>query len=168
MRLFSLWVWLLSLLLMGCQPSPGPSRANSEPVAPLKESRAVSVHDLSRDEEQGGHTLKKHVGRSDSELRDRLRRERRIAAASTYTDRETAERSIGAAIQQNQARIDTWLARSGSRPNLVLDYDAYRPIGRTLRRGDENSQPCSHALVVLKWVGPAGYYVLTSYPECRA
>ncbi len=167
MRSLSLCVCLLSLLLMGCQSATAPSRANSDPVAPLKESRAVSVHDLSRDEEQGGHTLGKHVGRSDSELRDRLRRERRIAAASTYTDRETAEHSIGAAIQQNQARIDAWLARSGSRPNLVLDYDADRPIGRTMRRAQENSQPCSHALVVLKWVDPAGYYVLTSYPECR-
>jgi len=167
MRLLSLCVCLLSLLMMGCQSAPVPSRAHSDPVAPLKESREASVHDLSRDEEQGGHTLRKHVGRSDSELSERLRGERRIAAASTYTDRETAERSIGAAIQQSQARIDTWLARSGSRPNLVIDYDADRPIGRTLRRGHENSQPCFHAVVVLKWVDTAGYYVLTSYPECR-
>src|SRR6516162_11886111 len=31
-----------------------------------------SPHDLSQDEAQGGHTLKKHVGRTDDQLRERL------------------------------------------------------------------------------------------------
>ena len=51
-------------------------------------------------------------------------------------------------------------------PNLVLLYDSDHPIGRTLHRGEDQPEPCSHALVVLKWDGERQYHVLTSYPEC--
>jgi uncharacterized protein YcbX len=109
------------------------------------------------------------VGRTDEELRERLRHERNISAASTYADRATAEMAVGVALQQNQAKIERWLEREGGHPNLVIDYDGdpAHPIGRTLHRGDDQSQPCSHAVVVLKWDGDHHYHVLTSYPECR-
>jgi hypothetical protein len=127
-----------------------------------------SPHDLSQDEAQGGHTLKKHVGRTDDQLRQRLQDEPRISAASTWTDRATAEQALGAALAQNQDRINRWLDRSGNRPNLVLDYDSARPIGRSLLRGADQAEPCSHAVAVLKWAGDRNYYVLTTYPECRS
>ena len=44
-----------------------------------------------------------------------------------------------------------WLNRSGGHPNLVLDYDSEDPIGRTMNRGENQSHPCAHALVVLKY-----------------
>ncbi len=125
------------------------------------------IRDLSRDEAAGGHILRKHVGQTEDELRQRLERERNITGASTYTDRATAERAVGAAIAQSQDRIQRWLSRSGGHPNLVLDYDSGAPIGRTMNRGENQSRPCGHALVVLKYAGPDNYYVLTSYPECR-
>jgi hypothetical protein len=96
-----------------------------------------------------------------------LRHDRHITAASTYTDREAAERAIAASISQNRPKIDRWLARPGGHPNLVLDYDSPQPIGRSMARGEDRAMPCSHAVAVLKWTGPSDYYVLTSYPECR-
>jgi hypothetical protein len=124
--------------------------------------------DLSQDEAAGGHILKKHVGRSDEQLRERLEQERHLSAASTYSDRAAAEFAVGSALQQQQDRVRRWLARQGGHPNLVLDYDAdpQHPVGRSWRRGENRSEPCSHALVVLKWAGPNEFYVLTSYPEC--
>jgi hypothetical protein len=164
---------LLSLVQVGCQSSqPGSTQYASGLSATREEHRAVSgpVRDLSQDEAAGGHTLRKHVGRSDEELRQRLRQERNIAAASTWSDRGTAERAVGTAIEQNQGKIDRWLNRQGGHPNLVIDYDGdpSHPVGRTLRRSADQTEPCSHATVVLKWTGPNDYYVLTSYPECRA
>ena len=79
--------------------------------------------DLGADESRGGHTLERHVGLSDNALRDCLRRERRISAASTWTDRATAERVVALAIAQAASRIERWQARSGARPNLALDYE---------------------------------------------
>lgn len=161
---FGLLIFLAPLA--GCQP---PLQSGATGSAASLESQAASgvAHDLSQDEAQGGHTLKKHVGRSDDQLRERLRRERNISAASTYTDRATAERSIAAALQQNTSKLQKWLSREGGHPNLVLDYDSPQPIGRTMRRGADQAEPCSHSVVVLKWNGPNDYHVLTSYPECR-
>lgn len=156
---------LVCATLVGCHSSQPESRANYTRTV-QRQSLSGSRRDLSLDEVAGGHTLKKHVGRSDNELRERLRHERNISAASSYTDRDTAETAVGAAIEVNRARMERWLEREGGHPNLVLDYDSDHPIGRTLRRGDEQTEPCSHALVVLKWDGGREYHVLTSYPEC--
>jgi Bacterial CdiA-CT RNAse A domain len=167
-----LLIYLL-LAFIGCQPAQtgtGASPSARESFREEGRSASTAVRDLSQDEAAGGHTLRKHVGRTDDELRQRLRHERNIAAASSWTDRETAERAVGVAIEQNRDKIDHWLTRSGGHANLVIDYDgdASHPVGRTLNRDSGQAEPCSHATIVLKWSGPRDYYVLTSYPECRA
>ena len=129
---------------------------------------AQQRRDLSVDEAMGGHTLARHVGKSDAELADRLNREREISAASTYTDRATAERSVGAALADGGGKLSSWTRRSGRRPNLVLHYvdSSRRPIGRSLMRGHSRGVPCTRAIVVLRWDDRKDrYYVLTSYPE---
>jgi len=163
---------LLSLLVLAACQNPAAmnnSGAAASSASAPAESRASGgpSRDLSQDEAAGGHILRKHVGRTDEQLLERLERERHITGASTYSDRPTAERAVGAAIAQSQEKITRWLDRAGGHPNLVLDYDSPEPIGRTINRGEDRSHPCSHALVVLKYAGPNDYYVLTSYPECR-
>jgi hypothetical protein len=158
-------------VLISCQSptAPKPAEANSTSfgartgVPPSDEP----VRDLRRDEAAGGHILRKHVGQTEEQLRQRLEREPNITGASTYTDRSTAERVVGAAIAQSQGEIERWLARSGRHPNLVLDYDSPLPIGRTMNRGEYQSRVCAHALIILRYNGPNDFYVLTSYPECR-
>jgi len=157
--------------LMSCQPPASTNGVSSTARVEFRQANAP-VRDLSHDEAAGGHILRKHVGQTDEQLRERLQRERHITGASTYTDRSIAEHAVGAAIVQSQERIQSWLSRSGGHPNLVLDYDSETPIGRTMNRGENQSHPCKHALVVLKYdlkyAGPNSYYVLTSYPECRS
>ena len=163
-------ILLLAMVgLLACQPPgySGASAATAEPSHRSGAASAVPARDLSQDEAAGGHILRKHVGQSDEQLLERLDHERNISGASTYTDRAAAEHAVGAAIAQSQDRIQRWLDRSGGRPNLVLDYDSDQPLGRTINRGESHSRPCSRALVVLKYHPPSGYYVLTSYPECR-
>lgn len=163
----------LLLAALACQTAPTGNAAPAAGTAPtsreVRQGASAPIRDLSQDEAAGGHTLRKHVGRSDDELRQRLRRERNIAAASTWTDRETAERAVGTALEQNRDKIDGWVNRPGGHPNLVVDYDGdtSHPIGRSLRRDADQPEPCSRATIVLKWTGANDYYVLTSYPECR-
>ena len=160
--------------LISCQ-APSSTSGGAAPSSSSLVERAESqiangpVRDLSQDEAAGGHILRKHVGQTDEQLRQRLDREPRITGASTYTDRPAAEQAVGAAIATSQDRIQLWLGRSGGHPNLALDYDSPSPIGRTMNRnrGESQARPCAHALVVLKYSGPGQYYVLTSYPECR-
>jgi len=170
-------IWIFTVLATGLfapiscqQPAASNSTSSAAPTTARQEESRLSsgpVRDLSQDERAGGHILRKHVGQSEEDLRERLRREENITGASTYTDRPTAEHVVGAAIAQSQDRIQSWLNRPGRHPNLVLDYDADEAIGRTINRGEVHSRPCTHALVVLKYGGPNNYYVLTSYPECR-
>ncbi|HXZ78339.1 MAG TPA: RNase A-like domain-containing protein [Terriglobales bacterium] len=163
---------LVVLIGLGCNKPPSSLTGDHStwmPSGTAKPSVSRNRHDLSIDEARGGHTLKRHVGRTDDELRDRLAREP-ITAASTYTDRAAAESSVGEALAADRDRVERWLRRSGGHPNLVLDYDGdpQHPIGSVLNRGAATSVPCSHAVVVLRWAGPDDYYVLTSYPECRS
>ncbi len=139
-------------------------------VANAERTRADAARprrDLAHDEAQGGHTIARHVGRSDADLRARLRRDPGISAASTYTDLPAAEHAIADALAASGGTVRRWEGRSGSRPNLVVDYTASAPVGRTLRRGARASEPCAHAVVVLRWHNRDEHaYVLTSYPEC--
>src|SRR5688572_22239367 len=77
--------------------SPTASSRTQQPRSspePETQEHAAGRRDLTADESRGGHTLARHVGRSDEQLRERLQRERGISAASTYTDRDTAERIV--------------------------------------------------------------------------
>lgn len=160
-----------SVIAISCQPrsaNTDTERTDSGANIRVQDySKCGPTRNLSDDEAAGGHVLRKHVGRSDDELRERLERERNITGASTYTDRATAECAIGAAIAENQSRLQHWLEKSGGHANLVLDYDAPRPIGRSLNRGESQPRSCSHAIVVLRYDPPNSFHVLTSYPECR-
>jgi hypothetical protein len=158
--------FLVLLATFACQPAKNPPHPDSVTATPEK---SAPSRDLSRDESAGGHTLRKHVGLSDEQLSERLRHERNISAASTWSDRTIAEHAVGLALAQNGDKIAHWLGRPGGHTNLVLDYagDPEHPIGRSLRRADDRAAPCARATIVLKWTGPSDYYVLTSYPECR-
>src|SRR5262252_50266 len=122
-------IWTLGLL---AALTVGGCNRHDERVTPVVTEPALSrsapahapevpTHDLSLDESMGGHTLARHVARTDGDLRDRLRREQTISSASTYTDRSTAERVVAAALATADGRLESWRRRSGRRPNLALD-----------------------------------------------
>jgi hypothetical protein len=159
----------LLVSIAGCEQNSAPAarpNAGESPKSAATPAVAVERYDLARDEERGGHTLKKHVGRADEQLQERLQRER-ISAASTWTDRETAETTVAEALRAEQRRIDGWMRRGYPRANLALHYDAGRSIGRSLRRGEEQTVNCTSAVIVLRADGPNSFYVLTTYPEAR-
>ncbi len=106
-------------------------------IAPPARGDAPPRRDLSVDEQRGGHSLARHVGRTDAQLRQRLRDQPNISAASTYPDRETAEHVVTLVLEASADRIRSWTRRQGSRPNLALRLDDPRgpPIGRVLERG---------------------------------
>jgi len=158
------------LLLLGCGHKPTTESWNERPREEERAQRTQSArggsYDLSKDEDRGGHTLRKHVGRTDDELRQRLQRERNISAASTWTDRAAAEQTVGAALQAEMGKIENWERRGERRPNLALYFDVGHEIGRSLIRETNQVVTCSEAVIVLRADGD-GFYVLTTYPEAR-
>jgi hypothetical protein len=171
MNLPKICLLVFGIALIGCgqRPSseswaerPRGEAKREQPSAPADGER----YDLSRDEGRGGHTLRKHVGRSDDQLRERLQHERNISAASTWTDRAAAEETVGAALREERGKIEKWTRRGERRPNLALHFDVGHEIGRSLVRGAAQAVPCTSAVIVLRADGN-GFYVLTTYPEAR-
>ena len=174
--LMVLFLW--GILFCGCQgapqgsapadwPRPAPTaRNNPDRSADHPSEGEAGRYDLGRDEERGGHTLDRHVARTDEQLQERLQREH-ISAASSWTDRETAETTVSEALRSQRDRIRSWSQRGYPRPNLALHYNAGRTIGRSLRRGEAQTVPCTNAVIVLRADGPSSFYVLTTYPEDR-
>jgi Bacterial CdiA-CT RNAse A domain len=155
-------------LLTACGQPPAPLSPSHEQTQTRANTIAASDrYDLARDEARGGHTLQRHVGRSDAQLRERLLDESNISAASTWTDRETAEVTIAEALHVERARIDRWMRRGYPRANLALHFNTNRVIGRTIRRGDQQPVNCTSAIIVLRADGPDSFYILTAYPEGR-
>jgi Bacterial CdiA-CT RNAse A domain len=167
-RVYAVTIFTALALLVWMPGCTAPPTQDAAPASTQPGSGAAHPRDLSIDEAAGGHTLHKHVGRTDAELRERLNHERNISAASTWNDRASAEVAVGAAIAEQQEKITRWLDRD-RHSNLVLDYagDPAHPFGRTLRRGENTVQPCARAVIVLKWDPPSDYHVLTAYPECQ-
>src|SRR3982074_1887544 len=148
-------VCVLALLLpvAGCGPTvqpDSPAEATREDSQTRKRppAGAETRYDLEKDEDRGGHTLAKHVGRIDDELRKRLERERNISAASTWTSREATEETGGSAPRQTREQIESRGAGRSRRANLALHCDARLVIGRSMRHGDATSSPCTRAVIV--------------------
>ena len=144
---------------------PGPTRT-ATPQTPTPAPASGATRDLSFDEAQGGHTLSRHVGKTDQELAARLKSEPDISAASTYFDRATAERSVGTVLSKKASDVTKWDQKSGSRANLALRLSLDQNVGRSLKRGASKSVEVHSVVVVLKWDGNS-WFVLTSYPEDR-
>jgi Bacterial CdiA-CT RNAse A domain len=164
---FCLLPELFAISGCGTGPSPESLQRDEKPKVRIDSRFPSGGYNLGRDEQRGGHTLARHVARTDEELRERLAQERNISAASTWTDRETAEGVVGDALEAERSRVESWMRRGYPRANLALHYNAGPVIGRSLRRGDSQTVECSSAVIVLRADGPESFYVLTAYPEAR-
>jgi hypothetical protein len=96
----------------------------------------------------GGHTLAKHVGKSEQFLRNRLATEPRIRAASTFYDRQSAEMTLSVFLDANAPKIVRWLRRSED--EVILHGHAAHPIGMVIQRGATRSVSASGIRLVLR------------------
>ena len=73
-------------------------------------SRKISDNIL--DEMEGppknGHTIERHVGKSEEDLKNRLKTDK-VSAASTYYDKETATKAVKDSLKQHDKEIQDWL-----------------------------------------------------------
>ncbi|NJL28078.1 MAG: hypothetical protein HC897_09350, partial [Thermoanaerobaculia bacterium] len=116
------WPWLRDQLGLGETPLGTTPTAAARSGFP---GGGLAFH-----EKAGGHTLARHVGKSDSDLLSRLADEPNISGASSFPSRDVAETAIGELLVANQSRIESWLRGSGER--LVL-------TGRGASRGGVTS-----------------------------
>ncbi|MGY2442615.1 RNase A-like domain-containing protein, partial [Pseudomonas sp. SDO52101_S400] len=150
------WVDPLGLT---CNPCPGSKTADG-PYSEIVPGGGLATH-----EAQGGHLIIKHVGRTDTQLAQRLLAEPNIPAASTFRDRATAEAAVSEAISANSVKIRDFLA--SNKGKTTITHQLQIPVGVSMPNGHPHSMPATKLLLVLKRDAqlPLGYFLLTGFPE---
>jgi hypothetical protein len=132
--------------------------------------------DLRSDELHGGHTIERHVGKTQSDLNNRLGHAPDLDAVSTYHDIGEATVVTQQVLDANRERIASWLADPAMEKRLVVSVSRpvtssrYVPIGTVVRRALAMPIPGNGARVILERDpdAPNGFTVITSYPTFSA
>lgn len=107
-----------------------------------------------------GHTIRKHVGKSDGYLRYRLRKEKK-SFVSTFTDEATAERCIKEVFELKSDRLAKFLA--GDRMTTALQASVVNP-GRVMTSTGEVVQGTIAHIKLRRDASMAeGYRIITAY-----
>ncbi|MEX0166744.1 RHS domain-containing protein, partial [Pseudomonas brassicacearum] len=149
------WVDPLGL---ACQ-CPGDVEADG-PFSEIVPGGGLAAH-----EARGGHLMKKHIGRSEAQLRKRLDSEPHVPTASTFPDRATAELSVSSVLKAKETEIDGFLRRPEKK--LMLQQSFPAPVGVGVIRKSGKLENLSVVVLVLKKSkeSPTGYNLLTGYVE---
>lgn len=125
--------------------------------------RLVPGGGLQAHEQAGGHLLRKHVGRTEAQLAERIAEEG-LDACGTFSSQTMAEQAVLEAVEANQAVIAAWL-KGSARGALELVHLARSPIGKVLVEGTAKAvETCRFRLVLLKTNSAPGWRILTGYP----
>ncbi|MGF0239373.1 RHS repeat-associated core domain-containing protein [Gordonia sp. IEGM753] len=152
------WVDPLGL---ACGPCPGEIEANG-PFSVLAPGGGLSAH-----EARGGHLIEKHIGRTEAQLRQRLRGEPNIPIASTFPNQATAEAAVFNTVKQNKTLIDEFL-NSRTR-KLVITQQMTTPIGVGVVRNTGKLESLDFVKLILKKqsTSRSEYFILTGYASDR-
>src|SRR5581483_3997144 len=122
---------------------------------------------LAAQEKEGGHTLARHVGVSDAALVERLLRDRRSKAASSFVSEAVAESAITQALRGGAALTNRWAAHALPGATRADDFGpADNPLGRQAERpaGLANVHDSRRFRTVIRATGGGGCLLLTAYP----
>jgi hypothetical protein len=159
-----LWAVLLTLIVMsGCVQG---GKKQNEGFSTQKVSD--SILDEMEGPPKNGHTLERHVGKTDEELKERIRREN-VTAASTYYDKKTATKAVQESLRTHDQEISQWLNKS-KRDRLVLYTHHSFAVGKSVLRSDMRVHEDVHDTVTVLAKDPSSslkYKIITSYPNLK-
>ncbi len=120
---------------------------------------------LAEHEALGGHTILKHVGKTEGELRTRLLAEPGLPAASSFSSLRTAESVISEALKAEGTSIRAWAA-TGQRGRYRMIFPAGRSVGYGVVRATDKLVEMHKVRCVLQATQQSGklYFVLTAFP----
>jgi Bacterial CdiA-CT RNAse A domain len=145
----------------------GAALAGAVRVASVRAGQiSLAAHEASGGGRIGGHTIARHVGKSEAELRARLVANPRIPAASSFTNLNVAESAISTALRANASRINIWSRSASTASKLELDYHLGTAVGKAVLRSTPGMVTLRGVRVVLRLQTFNGmpYYLLTAFP----
>ncbi|MFP4890434.1 RNase A-like domain-containing protein [Paraburkholderia sp. EG304] len=125
----------------------------------------LNMHEAKAGSRIGGHTLLKHVGRTEAQLRERLRLEPKRTEVSSFANLQEAEWAISETMLANASKIRKWTTTS--KRTLTLEKDVGRKVGYVLTKKTDTLVDSSKVKVILKYGTYNGmpYYILTAMIE---
>ncbi|MNF60929.1 hypothetical protein D3C76_792240 [compost metagenome] len=130
-------------------------------------SEIVPGGGLAAHEAQGGHLIRKHVGRTEAQLAERLRAEPHIPIASTFPNWAAAEATVSNVISKNKELIDEFM--KGNAQKVVITQPMPAPVGVGVVRDSGRLEALSTVKLILKKTPStsSGYFILTGYVSDR-
>jgi hypothetical protein len=121
---------------------------------------------LMEQELAGGHTIARHVGRSEAQLRARLAAERNIPAASSFGSLRAAESAVSEVVRANAGAVRQWATKAAVGDRFRVTHSFSRVIGYGVVRTTNRLEEMKKVIVVLEKAKVQGkvYFVLTSFP----
>jgi len=115
--------------------------------------------DLTNEEEKG-HTIERHVGKTQKYLEDRG-----IRKATTYTDLKTANEVTKEILKDNEAEIVKWLEGANVKDNEAFAIrDLGKVTGQGLKEGEKELSQKKGGKVVIVKTGNNEFSIKTSFP----
>lgn len=122
--------------------------------------RVLDLHEL-----LGGHTIEKHVGKTEKWLKARLEKEPDIRSASTFYNKEVANRAQMQATKLYGKEFDEWAKNSASDFPIKRVIEMNEPAGIVVIRGKDGIQVSSKVEVrVVKDNTERGWHIISSFP----
>jgi hypothetical protein len=111
-----------------------------------------------------GHTIDRHVGKTEQQLMERLQDHEKLRRASTFVDEASAEQLIARVLERRSADIDAWMDSTTGR--LTLTEDLGVRTGVTVSRDGSTTTPTAVRVVLLSDPRTAsGWRILTAFPD---
>lgn len=121
---------------------------------------------LTVEEAAGGHTIARHIAKTEADLQARLLRQKGIKAASSFRTLDQAETAVSAVLRHHQSAVKAWAksATVGTKQEFVLEFG--KSVGFGVVRATGKVQEMTKVVVVLRRVQDQNriYFVLTAYP----
>lgn len=128
------------------------------------EEQYKKLRDLNLDEhEKGkGHTIEKHVGKTEEYIDYRLNVEKQ-PKASTYKTMKDAENAVGQVLDKNKDEILNWLKDPSDKAPKPFSAPVNNVEGYVKYKGDQTWKPAGQKATVVLRKTKDGVEILTSY-----
>ena len=115
-------------------------------------------------ENEGGHTLDRHVGKSIEYLTERAKK-LKGKGATTYLDKTVATKAVKDVLLQNKSKIIEWLSNSNDQ-RLVLKTEHSFCVGSGVKKGSDVLTEGLNTTntIIEKCNNEFGFRIITSYP----
>lgn len=135
-------------------------------IAAIRSTGRISLIEHEAVTGVGGHTIARHVGKTEAQLHARLAAEAHVPAASSFASLEVAERVLFKVLQSNRVAIEAWARTATANVKFVTTFAANEEIGYGVVRATGQLEKMSKVRLVLKFQTYQGkpYYILTAFP----